>query len=1012
MNAGPDQRSATNLIYRTKTMKRLIILTALTASGAMLPSQGSAAINSPDARGFFDRGVAMYNDKNYNGCLDQLLQIRNLSATDADAEEVLYYMAMATLHSGDDEALALLQTFLMRYPASQRTQDVMTTIGDYYFTRGSYGEAIDAYAQVNIDGLTADRAEDLLYRKFYSHLMLGENDRALSLLELLKPTRRYANAALFYEGYIAYSRQNYAEARRLLESVDASREPGDAAAYYICQLDFLEGKYADAKAAATELLRQPRLKRFAPELKRIAGESLYNMGKPAEALPYLREYISEERSPRPSACYILGVDQYDSGKYMQAIETLQKAVGDRDVIGQSAYLYLGKSYIKVGNINAGMLAFEKSSRMTFSPSVAETASYDYIAARLDGGRVPFGNSIEMLENFLKKYPDSEYADNVRESLVNGYLSDSDYENALRILNSAKNPTAKMIADKQVVLLMLGVKTYHNGDPEKAFAYFNEGATLRGGKPDVARQCTLWKANCLYDMERYDEAAADYLDFLENAPANDANRLSAYYNLGYTRLRQERYEDAFKDFKRVADNKSAGAQLQADALNRAGDALYCRHRFAEASTYYDKAYKTYPQAGDYALFQKAEMSGYDRNYRDRIATLDIMLERFPSSALVAEALMAKAESHSVLGQNAEASAIYRSVIDKYPTTAQGRKASLMLAMTLLNNGERQKAIDAYKNVATTYPTSQEARVALDDLRNLYAADGRLPDYVAFVNSIPEANKIDMSALESTAFASAEEAFTDSQSTDRLLDYLVQYPDGAHIPAALLYLAQDAADGDDLEKAEGYAARIVEQYPDSPQAEDALLIKAESEADQGKGEMALETYRRLAASASTPRMLYDARMGLLLTAIELDRPAIALETADQLLASSASGIDRDQIEFYRATALNRSGKSEEAYQIWSRLAKEPSTLFGSKSAVYLIEALTGAGQLDRADKEANAFIDAGSPHNYWYARGFIAYSDLLRRQGKDFEADEYLKALRSNYPGDEADIFEMIDSRLEK
>ncbi len=61
--------------------------------------------------------------------------------------------------------------------------------------------------------------------------------------------------------------------------------------------------------------------------------------------------------------------------------------------------------------------------------------------------------------------------------------------------------------------------------------------------------------------------------------------------------------------------------------------------------------------------------------------------------------------------------------------------------------------------------------------------------------------------------------------------------------------------------------------------------------------------------------------------------------------------------------------------------------------------------------NALIDANPPHNYWLARGFILLSDILRSQGSDFEADEYLRSLRQNYPGTESDIFRMIDERLQ-
>jgi len=46
----------------------------------------------------------------------------------------------------------------------------------------------------------------------------------------------------------------------------------------------------------------------------------------------------------------------------------------------------------------------------------------------------------------------------------------------------------------------------------------------------------------------------------------------------------------------------------------------------------------------------------------------------------------------------------------------------------------------------------------------------------------------------------------------------------------------------------------------------------------------------------------------------------------------------------------------------------------------------------------------------ARGFILMSDIYKSQGKNFEAREYLEALRDNYPGDETDIQSILESRL--
>ncbi len=121
---------------------------------------------------------------------------------------------------------------------------------------------------------------------------------------------------------------------------------------------------------------------------------------------------------------------------------------------------------------------------------------------------------------------------------------------------------------------------------------------------------------------------------------------------------------------------------------------------------------------------------------------------------------------------------------------------------------------------------------------------------------------------------------------------------------------------------------------------------------------------------------------------------------------------EINFSEALALQRIGKADQARAIWKELAPDVNNIFGSQSAVYLAQSLLDSGKTDEARKSIDTFINANPPHQYWLARGFIVLSDVLRRQGNDFEADEYLRSLRTNYPGSEAEIFQMIDQRLTK
>ncbi len=993
-------------------MKRRIVISAI-AAAALSGGVAHAQINSATAAGYMARGVAMYNDKNYEGCLDQLLQVRQLDPAVAQQEEARYYMAMATLYFGDDEALALLEEFRLRYPQSPRYSDVTAAIGDYHFTRGSYAEALEAYLSVDPETLPDDRRDEMLYREAYSLMLLGDNSRARQVFDRLTTTRQYGNAANFYLGYLAYLEHNYDLSMAYFRKVDTSRDPGTSADYYIAQIYFMDKDYSQALQVARKVLEGDCVAQFRPEMNRVAGESLYNLGDETGAVKYLRAYVSETADVRPTAYYILGVSEYNAGNYSAAVDMLGQAADMPDAMGQSAYLYLGQCYVKEGNIDGALMAFERAYRDNYDEKVAEEAFYNYIVARVNGGRVPFGKSVSMMEEFLNKYPRSRYADDIRQNLVTGYMSDNDYESALRIINATRNPSAKMIEAKQRVLFMLGTRDYQSNKLGGAIDYLSEAAAVTGANADLHRQSLLWLGNAQLDAGQLDEAAQSYLDFLQLAPATDANRTLAYYNLGYTRFRQSRWDDAITDFRRVADTKGVTNAMKSDALNRLADCLYYKDRPGEAATVYTSAYEASPETGDYALYQSALMKGRQGDNAALIDAMDDMMRQFPSSALVPSAMLEKAQAFVAMGQTADAIDTYSTLAASYPATAQGRNALLQLAVTNLNRGDSDAAIKAYKEVITRFPTSEEAVAAVDDLKQLYASEGKLHDFADFLASVPNAPQLEASALDAAAFQAAENDYVDNQLTAKLEAYMREYPSGAYEPQALYYLAESASNNGDSDSALEYITRILTEYPDSEVSEDALLLKGDNELNLGKTEVALNTYRGLESRASSPRTLNEARMGVLRASLDLHRYDDVIEMADRISSTSVPGTANiDEVAFSRAEALDAKGSHEEAYKIWRELAATSSDVYGAKSSVYLSQSLLENGNAEEARKVADALINAGTPHNYWLARAFIVLSDALRKQGKSFEANEYLKSLKENYPDNDEDIFLMINERLSR
>jgi TolA-binding protein len=154
-----------------------------------------------------------------------------------------------------------------------------------------------------------------------------------------------------------------------------------------------------------------------------------------------------------------------------------------------------------------------------------------------------------------------------------------------------------------------------------------------------------------------------------------------------------------------------------------------------------------------------------------------------------------------------------------------------------------------------------------------------------------------------------------------------------------------------------------------------------------------------------------MGILRIGRDLGRYSEVIGAADRLLASpEVHDAEIAEIRFARAYALAAVDRGEEAVVDWAALASNPDDINGAKSAYYLGQYYYDKGNLKKSRQVVEALIDANTPHQYWLARAFILLSDVNRKEGKTFEADEYLKSLKESYPGNETDIFIMIDQRL--
>lgn len=951
---------------------------------------GGSPLTSPTPQGDLQRAIAMIADANYRGAADQLRQL-----LDSDIPEMLpgsqlreqaeYSYAVACSHIPGEDAAGLFSAFLEKYPASPLRSQALFSLAGVLYDKQDYAAALALYDSVDPEVLNPSQAEKLLLDKGYCLLKFARYDEAQRIFGSLRATPA-ADEAGFYSAYIDYVEQRYDDAARRFEALPwqsaRNGSPLTMTPYYLAQIRYRLGDFPQAARMARKLLDSGCPAEYLPETTRIYGESLYETGKRREGVEILRKYIDSVESPLPSSLYILGQDSYDNGAYAGAVKLLTPVTAENNAMGQAAYLLIGQSYMELGDYDAALLALDRAVKQDYNADVTETASYNYAVASARGGKIPFGSSVTLFENFLDRYPGSQYAPAVADYIISGYITDKNYPAALRAINRIKNPSDKILAAKQTVLYMNGTRQLQSGDVKGAITDLTEARSLGRFSAETASEASLWLGEAYYRDGNYKEAVTNYTRFLRETPSSNPNHSLALYDMAYARFALKEFGEAKSGFSRFLSSigKKTPADvvaLKADAHNRLADCLYYSSDLTGAEKEYSAAVAEAPAAADYPLFQMAVIKGLRRDHKGKIEALAEMMRRFPASPLTPAALLETAESYNETGDTDKAIQIYATLGDRFPSTPQGRQGALLLAISRLNRGETDLAVAQYRKVISSYPTSDEARAAADDLKMIYADRGELAEYTRFLSSIENAPRLEQSEIPALQLQGVEKAVEDGRDNDALR----------------------------------LARELFDSYPDTPQGVEALAVIASVCEKQGKPAEALEAYTTLANRSADEIAINQARMGILRLNRDLGNDEEVLKTAAQLLGSSSLGNDdRNDILLAKGLALRNTGDHNGAAEILSLLAANPVTLAGAKAAYYLAQMQFDDRDTEGAKLTVDALIDSNTPQAYWLARGFILLSDINRRQGNRFEAEEYLRSLRDNYPGSEADIFDMIDSRL--
>ena len=998
-------------------MKKILILLCLLTGAYWVNGQRSYQFESPDR--MFREGKEFFELRDYPACIDKLDAYKERATDKELIQEADYMLAYIAFEQGRENAAEILEDFFDTYPDTRHRDEICFLLGSAHFAREDYNMTLYWLSEANIDLLSPPQQEAYAFRMAFTLLQTGDLNAARAYFAQIKQSgSTYREAASYYMAYIDYASGDYEKALNEFEQLKNNPLYKEQSLYYITQILFIQSRYDKVIINGEELLQSYPNSANNLEVYRLLGNAYYHQGDQTKALSMLSKYVDGTANPLRGDLYLLGVCYYNKRDYQKAIECFSETIKETDALTQNAYLYLGQCYLNLNDKNNARMSFELAATSTFDSQVQETAMYNYALLIHETAFSGFGESVTIFEDFLNRFPDSQYADKVGDYLVEVYLTTKNYDAALTSIEKIKQPSPKILAAKQNVLFQLGAQEFTNQEINRAIGYFNNAISLGDYYDrDTYSNAYFWRGESYYRQNNFSQAISDFQAHINSTTDRSSETYSlTYYNLGYCYFKQQNYSAALTAFRQYISLERNNAAISlADAHNRVGDCQFHNREFAAAEQSYTRAAALQPSLGDYAMFQKGHVLGLQRNYQEKISALDRLIREYPESQYVDDALYEKGRTYVLLETYNTAENAFTQLINDYPQSSLARKAGIQLGLLYFNSNQSQKSVEAYKRVITNYPGSEEAKIAVQDLRSVYIDLNDIASYAAYVNSLGGVVHIEINEQDSLTYLAAERLFMrgDNEGAQRSLrNYLSAFPQGAFQSNANYYLASIAFSQKDYPEAKQRFTHVISSG-DTKFLEEAWARKAEIEYVGKDFTEAVKSFKQLEAIAELRENREAAKLGIMRAAQHTGQQQDALQAANELLRDNSrlSPEIETEARYLRAKtylAMHEQAKAETDLQT---LSKDVRTVYGAEAKYLLAQSYFNKNETNTAEKEVMDFIKKGTPHQYWLARGFILLADIYIKKGDHFQARQYLTSLQNNYK-DNDDIAGMIEDRLSK
>ncbi|AZQ43687.1 tetratricopeptide repeat protein [Nonlabens ponticola] len=980
-------------------MKKLIV--ALMTMGCLHLGHAQQSKIYTDNLATYNQALDLYQEDQYITAQRLFQQVREQSSDETIKGNAAYYAANCAVRLNQRNANDQVEEFVEEFPTSTKRNSAYIDVADYYFENGNYRQAALYYEKVDESTLSRKQKNKYAFNTGYTLVQSKKFDEAKPYLNRVSDDPEYGWQAKYYLGYIAYEGDDLEQAEELFNEVEEAPETDAKLSYYQADLNYKLGRFDEAIRLAQEQLPKSN-RQEQSQLNRIIGQSLFNKGDYAAALPYLQEYRGTRGKWNNNDYYQLGYTYYKLDDFENAVATFNKIIDGENATAQNAYYHLGQSYIKLDRSEDALNAFKRASELDYDDQITEDALYNYAKLSYENGN-PYDSVPAVILDYVENYPDAGNMAEMNELLIDSYFTSKNYAEALELMEDGRIKGNENVYGK--VALYNGLNLFTAGNYQEAIDNLDKSIKYLKQK-DLLKKARFWKAESFYQLNNYRDAL-DAFNAAQKINASIGEDDLLNYDLGYTHFKLKNYSQSISSFERFATGNGDDAVRVNDAYMRIGDANFVSKQYWPAMEAYNKAIQGGATRSDYASFQKALSYGFVNRADSKIETLNDFLNNYPSSPYRDDVLYELGNTYINNDRVANGLSTYDRLIQEFPNSSYTSQAMMRKGLQLYNDGNLNEALTVFKSVASRYPGTPQAVEAVSSARLVYIDQGRTDEYASWVRSLDFIDVTD-SELDDTAYESAEQAFLQGKNSAAIRgfnSYLKQFPNGKYALQAHFNLAQAYFTAGDKQTSiphyQYVAQRDQSEYlePSLARLGEILLNDAVSSgADRGSAyAKAIPILIKLESIADFPQNVDYARSNLMKAYYETGQFNKAINYANKVLSNAGTddAVKADAYVIIARSAFkeNDMDRARSAYQDVLRTA---SGALAAEATFYKGFFENRAGDHEKAINTIQGLSKNYGSYKLWSARGLVVMAQSYDATGQTLNAVTLLQGVIDNFP----------------